>query len=220
MKLGYISSKTGVAASTLQNADKACQAASTARTPRAASTAARSTSRSSTTSRRRQPRPRRRTWCRTVRVHGRQQLRRSRSSPSATSRTGRPAGRRRVRRHLLRREGQREHHLCARQRHPVPGLTYDGPTKLMKQMGAKKVAAVGYGARRRRPPSAKTSENFAVPSAGPRARVPDQQPSTSAAPTSGPLVLGIKNSGADVALPPARRRFEHRGGTGPRSRTA
>src|SRR6185295_12687198 len=28
---------------------------------------------------------------------------------------------------------------------PVPGLTYDTPTRVMKQMGAKKVAAVGYG---------------------------------------------------------------------------
>ena len=53
MKLGFISSETGVAAANFVGADKAARPASTPRTPRAVSTVARSTSSRSTTSRRR-----------------------------------------------------------------------------------------------------------------------------------------------------------------------
>jgi ABC-type branched-subunit amino acid transport system substrate-binding protein len=49
---------------------------------------------------------------------------------------------------------------------PVPGLTYDTATRMMKKLGAKKVAAVGYGASPSSSESAKAVESFAAEAQG------------------------------------------------------
>ena len=96
-------------------------------------------------------------------------------------------------------EGQREHHLEPRRRHArCPGITYDNVTNVMKKLGAKKIGVgrlrrvavverVGQGhvRRTRRRPSGlepvylNTSVDFGTTDVG-------------------PIVLGIKNSGADA----------------------
>ena len=96
---------------------------------------------------------------------------------------------------ILRRR-QQEHRLGSRQRSPVPGLTYDTTTKVMKQMGAKKVAAIGYGACRRRasrprPPRPTRAEAQGLDG------VYLNNTLEFGGTDVGPIVLGIKNSGAD-----------------------
>ena len=49
---------------------------------------------------------------------------------------------------------------------PVPGLTYDTTTRVMKQMGAKKVAAVGYGVSPSSSESAKATETYGAEAQG------------------------------------------------------
>ena len=49
---------------------------------------------------------------------------------------------------------------------PVPGLTYDTTTRVMKQMGAKKIAAVGYGVSPSSSESAKATETYGAESQG------------------------------------------------------
>ena len=49
---------------------------------------------------------------------------------------------------------------------PVPGLTYDTTTRVMKQMGAKKVAAVGYGISPSSSESAKATETYGAEAQG------------------------------------------------------
>ena len=72
----------------------------------------------------------------------------------------------------------------------------------MKKLGATKVAAIGYGVSPSSSETAKATENYARRGARAQGRVPNNTASTSAAPTSVPIVLGIKNSGADgVYLP-------------------
>jgi branched-chain amino acid transport system substrate-binding protein len=79
---------------------------------------------------------------------------------------------------------------------PVPGLTYDTATKVMKQMGAKKIAAVGYGVSPSSSESAKATETYGATAQGLQGvylntTVPFGTTDV------GPIVLGIKNSGAD-----------------------
>ena len=84
---------------------------------------------------------------------------------------------------------------------PVPGLTYDTVTKVMKQMGAKKVAAVGYGVSPSSSESARATETFAA-----KAQGLDGVYLNVTLPFGGtdigPVVLGIKNSGADALYMP------------------
>jgi branched-chain amino acid transport system substrate-binding protein len=84
---------------------------------------------------------------------------------------------------------------------PFSGLAYDNLTKLMKQAGAKKIAGVSYGASASSTASAKTTVNIAGPAQG---LEPVYLNTTVEFGTSdvGPLVLGIKNSGADAAYLP------------------
>ena len=84
---------------------------------------------------------------------------------------------------------------------PFTGLAYDNLTKLMKQAGAKKVAAVAYGASSSSVASAQTLMDYAAPAAG---LDPVYFNTTVEFGTSdvGPLVLGIKNAGADAAYMP------------------
>ena len=99
---------------------------------------------------------------------------------------GRADDRRRLRRHLLRRARQRGHHLGARQRasRPTASPTTTLP-KLMKQMGATKVAALAYGVSAS---STAAAENLAevrgARSSGSRPSTPTPR-SSSAPPTSG-----------------------------------
>lgn len=84
---------------------------------------------------------------------------------------------------------------------PFSGLAYDNLTKLMKQAGAKKLAGVAYGASASSTASAKTTVNIAGPAQG---LEPAYLNTTVEFGTSdvGPLVLGIKNAGADAAYLP------------------
>lgn len=79
---------------------------------------------------------------------------------------------------------------------PVPGLTYDTATKVMKQMGAKKVAAVGYGASPSSSESAKATETFGADAVGLKGVYLNNTLDFGTTDV-GPIVLGIKNSGAD-----------------------
>ncbi len=79
---------------------------------------------------------------------------------------------------------------------PVPGLTYDTTTKVMKQLGAKKVAAVGYGVSPSSSESAKAVESYGADAQG----LDGVYLNTTlefGGTDVGPVVLGIKNSGAD-----------------------
>jgi branched-chain amino acid transport system substrate-binding protein len=79
---------------------------------------------------------------------------------------------------------------------PVPGLAYDTATKVMKQMGAKKVAAIGYGASPSSSESAKATETFAAKAQGLEGVYLNNTVDFGSTDV-GPIVLGIKNSGAD-----------------------
>jgi ABC-type branched-subunit amino acid transport system substrate-binding protein len=83
---------------------------------------------------------------------------------------------------------------------PVPGLTYDFTTKMMKQMGAKKVAAIGYKISPSSSESAKAVETYGAKANGLEGvylnTALDFGSDVSAA------VLGIKNSGADATYLP------------------
>jgi branched-chain amino acid transport system substrate-binding protein len=79
---------------------------------------------------------------------------------------------------------------------PVPGLTYDTVTKVMKQMGAKKVAAVGYGVSPSSSESAKATESFGAKAQGLKGVYLNTNVDFGSTDV-GPIVLGIKNSGAD-----------------------
>jgi ABC-type branched-subunit amino acid transport system substrate-binding protein len=84
---------------------------------------------------------------------------------------------------------------------PLAGLTYDSGAKIMKSLGAKKVAALAYGASASSVASAKAFMDYAAPSVG----LDPVYTNTSVdfgTTDTGPLVLGIKNAGADgVYLP-------------------
>ena len=84
---------------------------------------------------------------------------------------------------------------------PFPGLSYTTTPKVMKELGAKKVAALAYGASASSTASAKTLMDYAVPAVGldPVYTNTSVEFGTS---DVGPLVLGIKNSGADAAYLP------------------
>ena len=79
---------------------------------------------------------------------------------------------------------------------PVPGLTYDTTTKIMKQMGAKKVAAVGYGVSPSSSESAKATETYGADAQGLEGVYLNTTLEFGGTDV-GPVVLGIKNSGAD-----------------------
>ena len=70
-------------------------------------------------------------------------------------------------------------------------------------MGAKKIAALAYGISASSTAAAENLQKFAVPEGGPRGRLHEHHRRLRHAPTSDPLVLGIKNSGADAVVPAA-----------------
>jgi branched-chain amino acid transport system substrate-binding protein len=79
---------------------------------------------------------------------------------------------------------------------PVPGLTYDTATQVMKQLGAKKVAALGYGVSPSSSEAAKATETYAAKAQGLKGVYLNNTVDFGSTDV-GPLVLGIKNSGAD-----------------------
>jgi ABC-type branched-subunit amino acid transport system substrate-binding protein len=79
---------------------------------------------------------------------------------------------------------------------PVPGLTYDTATQMMKKLGAKKVAAVGYGASPSSSESAKATETYGADAQGLKGVYLNNTLEFGGTDV-GPVVLGIKNSGAD-----------------------
>jgi ABC-type branched-subunit amino acid transport system substrate-binding protein len=79
---------------------------------------------------------------------------------------------------------------------PVPGLTYDTATRMMKKLGATKVAAVGYGASPSSSESAKAVESYAAEAQGLEGVYLNNTLEFGGTDV-GPIVLGIKNSGAD-----------------------
>ena len=84
---------------------------------------------------------------------------------------------------------------------PFTGLAYDNLTKLMKQAGAKKVAAVSYGASASSVASAQTLMDYAAPAQG-LDPVYFNKAVEFGTSDVGPLGLGIKNAGADAAYMP------------------
>jgi branched-chain amino acid transport system substrate-binding protein len=84
---------------------------------------------------------------------------------------------------------------------PFTGLTYDTTARVMKQLGAKKTAALAYGASASSSASAKTLQDYAVPAQGLKAVYTNTSVDFGTSDV-GPLVLGIKNAGADAAYLP------------------
>ena len=81
---------------------------------------------------------------------------------------------------------------------PVTGVTSDITAKIMKAQGAKKVAALGYGISPSSSESAKSLNKYAVPAVGLEAVYTNTTVDFGSTDV-GPLVLGIKNAGADAA---------------------
>jgi ABC-type branched-subunit amino acid transport system substrate-binding protein len=84
---------------------------------------------------------------------------------------------------------------------PFPGLSYTTTPEVMKQLGGTKTAALAYGASASSTASAKTLQDFAVPAEGLKAVYTNTTVDFGSTDV-GPLVLGIKNSGADSAYLP------------------
>ena len=81
------------------------------------------------------------------------------------------------------------------------GVTYDGVPKLMKKMGATKVAALGYGISPSSTAAAENLQKFAVPEVGLKAVYTNTTVDFGTTDV-GPQVLGIKNAGADAVYLP------------------
>jgi branched-chain amino acid transport system substrate-binding protein len=84
---------------------------------------------------------------------------------------------------------------------PFNGLGYDNVTKVMKQLGATKTAAIAYGASPSSTASAKTTQDYAGPAVGLKPVYTNTSIEFGSSDV-GPVVLGIKNSGADAAYLP------------------
>jgi branched-chain amino acid transport system substrate-binding protein len=84
---------------------------------------------------------------------------------------------------------------------PIPGITSDTAVRVMKKLGAKKVAAIGYGASPSSSETAKAVETYGADSQGLEGVYLNNTLEFGSTDV-GPVVLGIKNSGADgVYLP-------------------
>ena len=84
---------------------------------------------------------------------------------------------------------------------PIPGITSDTAVRVMKKLGAKKVAAIGYGASPSSSETAKAVESFGADAVGLEGVYLNNTLEFGSTDV-GPIVLGIKNSGADgVYLP-------------------
>ena len=81
------------------------------------------------------------------------------------------------------------------------GLTYDNVAKVMKQLGATKSAAISYGANPSSTAAAKATQDFAVPEVGLKPVLLNTSLDFGTTDV-GPVVLSIKNSGADAVYLP------------------
>jgi ABC-type branched-subunit amino acid transport system substrate-binding protein len=81
---------------------------------------------------------------------------------------------------------------------PVTGVTTDLGAKIMKQLGVTKVAALGYGISPSSSNAAKSFTQYAAPAAGLKGVYTNTTVDFGSTDV-GPLVLGIKNAGADGA---------------------
>jgi branched-chain amino acid transport system substrate-binding protein len=84
---------------------------------------------------------------------------------------------------------------------PVVGITWDSAARVAKQLGAKKVAALAYGVAAGSAANAKGVQQYAVPANGLKAVYTNLSVDFGTTDTA-PLVLGIKNSGADATYLP------------------
>jgi branched-chain amino acid transport system substrate-binding protein len=84
---------------------------------------------------------------------------------------------------------------------PVPGITYDSVTNVMKKLGAKSVAAVGYGISPSSSEAAKATETFAAKASGLKSGYLNTSVDFGTTDV-GPIVLGVKNAGADAIYMP------------------
>lgn len=84
---------------------------------------------------------------------------------------------------------------------PVPGLSYDTAMRMVKQLGGKKVAAIGYGISESSSENAKAQYNYAAPAQGLEGVYLNTSVDFGSTDV-GPVVLGIKNSGADSVYMP------------------
>jgi ABC-type branched-subunit amino acid transport system substrate-binding protein len=82
---------------------------------------------------------------------------------------------------------------------PVTGVAYDQGSKIMKALGAKKVASLGYGVSPSSSEAAKSFNKYSVPAAGLDPVYTNTAVDFGSTDVS-PLVLGIKNAGADAAF--------------------
>jgi branched-chain amino acid transport system substrate-binding protein len=84
---------------------------------------------------------------------------------------------------------------------PIPGITTDTAVQVMKKLGAKKVGAIGYGASPSSSETAKATVDYAAESLGLQPGYLNNSVEFGSTDT-GAVVLGIKNSGTDgVYLP-------------------
>jgi branched-chain amino acid transport system substrate-binding protein len=84
---------------------------------------------------------------------------------------------------------------------PVPGLAYDNVTQVMKKLGAKSVAAIGYGVSPSSSENAKATVNYAAPAVGLKKGYLNTAVDFGTTDVS-PIVLGVKNSGSDAIYMP------------------
>ena len=84
---------------------------------------------------------------------------------------------------------------------PFNGVAYDNVAKVMKKLGATKVAALAYGSSPSSSASANSLQKYAVPDQGLKAAYTNTSIDFGTSDVS-PLVLGIKNSGADAVYLP------------------
>jgi branched-chain amino acid transport system substrate-binding protein len=84
---------------------------------------------------------------------------------------------------------------------PIPGITSDTVTRVMKKLGVKKVASIGYGQSPSSSETAKATVNYAAKAQGLQPGYLNTTVDFGST-DIGPIVLGIKNSGSDgVYLP-------------------
>lgn len=84
---------------------------------------------------------------------------------------------------------------------PIPGITSDTVTKVMKKLGVKKVASIGYGQSPSSSETAKATVDYAAKAQGLESGYLNTTLDFGST-DIGPIVLGIKNSGSDgVYLP-------------------
>ena len=84
---------------------------------------------------------------------------------------------------------------------PVAGITYDTVTKVMKKLGAKEVAAIGYGVSPSSSGAAKATVDYAAPAVGLEKGYLNTAVDFGTTDVA-PIVLGIKNAGSDAVYLP------------------